>query len=312
MLSSVSEQIRECYAMAEQCARKAEAQSAGGTFRTMPGDSGILDHVVVNVQARLDAGVAAYRNLGFSLTERGHHTLGTSNHLALFQQDYVELLGVEAGRPNPSWDIVAGAVGIQGLAFKTHDAGALYRRLTEDRLAAQPPEEFSRPVTLPEGTFDARFKVVGVNPSPLQGVRVFFCQHLTPQLVWRREWQSHANGALGIAHLLVAVADPVRAGEAFARLLGIAAPRPIAGGWEIEAGGVSLRFLAHEAVRRSLAPAALAEPKTGVVGMGVRTRSLKAAADALARGGVRPAVASTDRIAVAAADAMGVVLEFVI
>ena len=277
----------------------------------MQGDSAILDHVVVNVQTRLDAAAAAYGNLGFSLTERGHHTLGTSNHLALFQQDYVELLGVEAGRPNPGWDIVANAVGIQGLAFKTGDADALYRRLTEDRLPALPPEEFSRPVTLREGTFDARFKVVGVNPSPLQGVRFFFCQHLTPHLVWRREWQSHANGALGVAHLLVAVSDPVRAGEVFARLLGIAARRPVAGGLEIEAGGVSLRFLAHEAVRRSLAPAPLAEPKIGVVGMGVRTRSLKAAADALARGGVRPAVTSADRIAVAAADAMGVVLDFV-
>lgn len=243
----------------------------------MQGDSAILDHVVVNVQTRLDAAAAAYGNLGFSLTERGHHTLGTSNHLALFQQDYVELLGVEAGRPNPGWDIVANAVGIQGLAFKTGDADALYRRLTEDRLPALPPEEFSRPVTLREGTFDARFRVVGVNPSPLQDVRVFFCQHLTPHLVWRREWQSHANGALGIAHLLVAVSDPVRAGEVFARLLGIAARRPVAGGLEIEAGGVSLRFLAHEAVRRSLAPAPLAEPKIGVVGMGVRTRSLKIA-----------------------------------
>ena len=191
----------------------------------MQGDSAILDHVVVNVQTRLDAAAAAYGNLGFSLTERGHHTLGTSNHLALFQQDYVELLGVEAGRPNPGWDIVANAVGIQGLAFKTGDADALYRRLTEDRLPVQPPEEFSRPVTLPEGTFDARFRVVGVDPSPLRGVRVFFCQHLTPHLVWRREWQSHANGALGVAHLVVAVADPVRAGEAFARHRGAAADR---------------------------------------------------------------------------------------
>jgi hypothetical protein len=277
----------------------------------MQGDSAILDHVVVNVQTRLDAGAAAYRNLGFSLTDRGHHTLGTSNHLALFQQDYLELLGVEAGRPNPAWDIVANAVGIEGLAFKTGDAEALYRRLTEDRLAAQPPEEFSRPVMLPEGTFDARFRVVGVNPSPLEGVRVFFCQHVTPHLVWRREWQSHGNGARGIAHLLVVVSDPLRAGEAFARLLGIAAGRPIAGGLEIEAGGVSLRFLAHDAVRRSLAPVPLDEPKIGVVGLGVRTRSLKAAADALERAGIRPKIVSDDRIAVTAADAMGVVLEFV-
>lgn len=277
----------------------------------MQGDSAILDHVVVNVQAKLDAGVAAYRNLGFSLTDRGHHTLGTSNHLALFQHDYVELLGVEAGRPRPAWDIVASAAGIQGLAFKTRDAAALYRRLIEERLPAQPPEEFSRPVTLPDGTFDARFRVVGVNHSPLHGIYVFFCQHLTPHLVWRREWQSHANGAAGIAHLVVAVSDPTAVGDAFARLLRSGPRRPIAGGSEIEAGGVSLRFLASDAVRESLAPALQAAPKSGVAGMGVRTRSLKTTAHALARAGIRPAIASPDRIAVAAADAMGVVLEFV-
>jgi Glyoxalase-like domain len=277
----------------------------------MQGDGAVLDHVVVNVQTGLDAGAAAYSNLGFSLTDRGHHTLGTSNHLAIFEQNYLELLGVEAGRPNPAWDIVASAVGVQGLAFKTRDAGALYRRLTKDRLPAQLPEEFSRPVTLPEGTFEAGFRVVGINPSPLQGIHVFFCQHLTPQLVWRREWQRHANGALGIAHLLVAVSDPIRTGEAFARLLGLASARPITGGLEIDAGGVSLRFLARDAVRQSLAPAPQAEPKNGVVGMGVRTRSLKAAADALAHAGIRPALTSSDRIAVAAADAMGVALEFV-
>ena len=94
-----------------------------------------------------------------------------------------ELLGVEAGRPAPAWGIVANAIGIQALAFKMHDADALYRRLTENRQSASPPEEFSRPVKLPEGTFDAKFKVVGVNQSPVEGVHIFFCQHLTPRLV---------------------------------------------------------------------------------------------------------------------------------
>jgi hypothetical protein len=276
----------------------------------MQGDGAILDHVVINVQTRLDAGATAYRNLGFSLTERGHHTLGTSNHLSVFQQDYLELLGVEAGKPAPAWGIVANAIGIQALAFKMRDADALYRRLTENQQSVSPPEEFSRPVRLPEGTFDAKFKVVGVNQSPVEGVHIFFCQHLTPQLVWRREWQSHNNDTTGIAYLLLAVPDPTRASEALARLIGVEARRPIKGGFAIEAGGVSMRFLTQDAVRRSLAPMLRAEPK-GVVGMGVRTRSLKAAAAALARAGIRPAVTSGDRIVVGADDAMGVALEFI-
>jgi hypothetical protein len=43
----------------------------------------------------------------------------------------------------------------------------------------------------------------------------------------------------------------------------------------------------------------------------VRTRSLKAAAEVLARAGIRPAIASDDGIVVGPDDAMGVVLEFV-
>jgi hypothetical protein len=166
-------------------------------------------------------------------------------------------------------------------------------------------------VKLPEGTFDAKFKVVGVNQSPVEGVHIFYCQHLTPQLVWRREWQSHDNGATGIAHLLLAVPDPTRACDAFARLIGVEARRPIKGGLEIAADGVSMRFLTQDAVRRSLAPVLRAEPKAGVVGVGVRIRSLKAAAEVLARAGIHPVIASADRIVVGPDDAMGVVLEFV-
>ena len=53
----------------------------------------LIDHVVVTVGDQLEATADRYQRLGFSLTERGHHTLGTSNHLAIFETDYLELLG---------------------------------------------------------------------------------------------------------------------------------------------------------------------------------------------------------------------------
>jgi hypothetical protein len=56
-----------------------------------------LDHVVVTVRDRLDEAHAAYRRLGFTLTPRGHHTLGSMNHLAVFGTDYLELLAVPPG-----------------------------------------------------------------------------------------------------------------------------------------------------------------------------------------------------------------------
>ena len=38
--------------------------------------------------------------------------------------------------------------------------------------------------------------------------RVYFCQHLTPELIWRPEWRRHSNTALSIARILIAVRDP--------------------------------------------------------------------------------------------------------
>lgn len=43
----------------------------------------ILDHAVINVADQLDSASARFRRLGFQLTERGHHSLGSSNHLAI-------------------------------------------------------------------------------------------------------------------------------------------------------------------------------------------------------------------------------------
>jgi hypothetical protein len=37
---------------------------------------------------------------------------------------------------------------------------------------------------------------------------VFVCQHLTPELVWRPEWQRHANGAAELIGAALAAKRP--------------------------------------------------------------------------------------------------------
>ena len=44
----------------------------------------LIDHVVITVGDQLEATADRYQRLGFNLTERGHHTLGSSNYLAIF------------------------------------------------------------------------------------------------------------------------------------------------------------------------------------------------------------------------------------
>ncbi len=60
-----------------------------------------LDHTVINVRFDMDRAEGLFRNLGFFLTERGYHSLGSINHLMMFGTDYLELIGLPAGMENP-------------------------------------------------------------------------------------------------------------------------------------------------------------------------------------------------------------------
>src|SRR3546814_18189475 len=56
-----------------------------------------LDHVVIMVRD-LSIGAQRWRDLGFTVSPRGTHSahLGTGNHTIMFDDDYLELLGVLA------------------------------------------------------------------------------------------------------------------------------------------------------------------------------------------------------------------------
>ena len=87
-----------------------------------------LDHVVINVRDRIDEGADAYRRLGFTLTPRGYHSLGSMNHLAIFGTDYLELIAAPPGdtrRP----EILGSPAGLNGLVFGTEDSAGVHAAL---------------------------------------------------------------------------------------------------------------------------------------------------------------------------------------
>ena len=86
------------------------------------------------------------------------------------------------------------------IALSTADADAAYAALRAQGAAVKPPMDLSRPV---EGGV-ARFRLVQIDGAP----SVFVCQHLTPELVWRREWQTHANGAAELLGVSLAASTP--------------------------------------------------------------------------------------------------------
>jgi len=181
-----------------------------------------LDHVVINVRYEMDEAQDAFSKLGFHLTDRGYHTLGSINHLMMFGTDYLELIGLpqDADREKPGRPDVANApYGINGLVFKTDDVDETFAHLETLGIAGAPPKSFSRPVELGEGTVDASFRTVHVADGTFPGGRVYFCQHLTPEYVWRPEWQTHANGVRSVSEFVVVAPDAAEQAEKFANLL---------------------------------------------------------------------------------------------
>src|SRR5665213_3771217 len=178
-----------------------------------------LDHVVVDARDGMDAAAQIYQKLGFQLTPRGYHTLGSINHLAIFGSNYLELLGWGANSAGRA-ELTAFPVGLNGLVFKTDDAEATFRRAHAAGVPALPANAFSRPVELDGRQQDARFRTTRLPPDVSGIGRVYFCEHQTPDLVWRPAWQAHPNGAQEIVRVLVATDDPSHQAALFAKLFG--------------------------------------------------------------------------------------------
>ena len=244
--------------------------------------SAVLDHVVVDVRGRIDEAARCFRSLGFQLTPRGHHTLGSVNHLAMFATDYLELLGF-AGDGAIRPEIMRFPVGLNGLVFKTGDADSIYREVAAAGLPVLPVQSFSRPVALDGATRDARFRTTRLDPAEVKMGRVYFCQHLTPDLVWRPEWQTHPNCACAIARVVVATADPERTAMLFRGLFGDDAVADGDGGKIIAAGGAQVELSTPDAVVAEFGTAA-AQPSGRAEYMavlGIRVRSLPEAEECL-------------------------------
>jgi catechol 2,3-dioxygenase-like lactoylglutathione lyase family enzyme len=275
--------------------------------------SPVLDHVVINVRDRFDEGAGIYERLGFDLTPLGRHTLGSMNRLAVFDKDYLELLGIDPEAAALRVELLRtpmglNGLGLNGLVFAAADADALHRDLAGRGAPVEPPLAFSRPVALAGGEAEARFRVVRVMPEVVPYGRVYFCQHLTPELVWRDEWRRHANGVHSIRRMVIAVPEPEEAAAPYRRLFGASALVPRVGGLTLVMGGARLDLLSPAEVATELGET---PHQAGMAALTLVTSSLDAARHALAAGGVRPRIDETRRIVIPAASAFGVTLEFV-
>jgi glyoxalase-like protein len=244
--------------------------------------SPVLDHVVVDVRDGIDEAMRCFASLGFLLTPRGRHSLGSVNHLAMLTTNYLELLGFgEDGTARP--ELMPFPVGLNGLVFKTADAESVHRQAAAAGLPVLPVQSFSRPVTIDGATHDARFRTTRLDPGKITMGRVYFCEHQTPGLVWRPEWQTHPNGAHAIARVVVATGDPHRTAVLFRGLFGDEAVIDHGGRCVMAAGTAQIELsppgmVAAEFGEAAAEPAGRAEY---MAALGIKVRSLPAAAQQL-------------------------------
>jgi hypothetical protein len=162
-----------------------------------------LDHIVINTLFDMDRAAALMEQLGFTVTPRGYHSLGSINHLMVFEGHYLELVGLPLGTDVLRRDVLESPLGLNGLVFQAKEVDAIIGPLRDSGLAMLAPRGFSRSATIDGVEQLVRFRTTRTAPELFPAGRVYYCQHYTSELVWRREWMSHTNGCGGLRELVI-------------------------------------------------------------------------------------------------------------
>src|SRR5262245_25986965 len=222
-----------------------------------------IDHVVLAVRdlARI---AATYEALGFTLTPRAAHEdrMGTSNRLAQFQaKNFIELLEVDRPEKLAPHDFatepaffsfgdhnrraVARRDGLSMLVFAGDDARADIVRFQAAGVPTFQPFDFERLGRLPDGTeVTLAFSLAFVQSPFMPEVAFFVCENRAPNAFWKPEYQSHANGAMGIAAVYLASPAPERDAGFVGKMFGGEIGTMPGGGFRVRCGpGQDLRVL---------------------------------------------------------------------
>lgn len=203
-----------------------------------------LDHAVLDVGANFDRAVDTLLAAGFTVSPESSHK-GMRNRRIYFASTYLTLLQKLDGAataPEASRGVIA-------VAFKGEALERMAQRWQERGMATADVVELSREVVLDGTPQTAKFRTLDFPNHNLGDIHAFLCHHLTPELLWRPEWQAHANGVRDLIGIVVAAADPDAAAREFARRIGFTDPVAVPGGFQVS--GVLFQPLSESATAAS-------------------------------------------------------------
>lgn len=269
-----------------------------------------FDHTLIAV-SDLAAAEAQFRRLGFTTSPRGRHIgWGTGNVCLMFEDGYVELLGMvnPAEFDNGLGRFLAdNGQGLMGLALDPGPQGAA-------AMAAHWPGDGSvralaRLLELATGPVRPEFRLLPLVAGTLGPVPAFFCEHVTPALLRQPDWLSHANGAQGLESVTWLVPDVVPLVEHFSTLLGAEAVFFGIGRADIRLGRHALHLLDPQRAARRYPGLDLPNAPKGLV-MTIRVADLQQAAACAIAGGVQPIAVAGRRVVLPPAAGCGVIVEY--
>jgi hypothetical protein len=118
----------------------------------------------------------------------------------------------------------------------------------------QEPAEGGRPVHIVgHGDFQASWITQRFPLEASETPILFTCQHKTRDLVHRRDYRDHPNGATAVLEVLTVLSDPTAKVASYRRLFGEERVQVVVDGFEVKPGnGVSkLRFVTPKAFQRT-------------------------------------------------------------
>ncbi len=271
-----------------------------------------IDHTLVGVRD-LEAARALWTRLGFTLTPRGRHIgWGTANYCIMLEPGYIELLGIVDPTlfTNDLDKFLAVREGLMGLAFASDDVDATKARLLAAGLHPDGPKDLKRLLELPEGTVVPEFRLLYLPKEETPDLSAFVCCHLTPELVRRREWLRHPNGALGLAEVTIVVENPNRSAQGYAPYFGRDAIAAAAGAATVSSPQGVIRFMTQEAYGRRFSGATTSGARPFPAAMTLASRSLAETGEFLRRQGLRIEKSAEGTLFLPANAANGTLLEF--
>jgi Glyoxalase-like domain len=191
--------------------------------RPPPGEL-CLDHLAHFVPD-LDAAAGVWEKLGFAVTPLSVHQVsgkpaGTSNRCVMLEEGYLELLAPTSDTPNAQRvrERMKRFVGVHLACFGTPDAAAEQTRLAAHGFEPEPVVNLERKIETGESV---RFSVVYVPPGKMAEGRIQYCEHLTPQQVWREAFVNPFR----LRAVYVVADDPEEVAARWGRFGGLL-PRP--------------------------------------------------------------------------------------